>query len=123
MDQDSTLKDFLNWGFKTYPADRYGVIFWNHGGQWQGFGGDTQDGTTHTDGLSTAVIKKALNDTMSQNTVSKLDFIAFDTCLMGGTEVLVDFVGYCDLFIANAELDYGDGLEYGGELTEPQWTV
>jgi hypothetical protein len=116
MDQDSTLKDFLNWGFKTYPADRYGVIFWNHGGQWQGFGGDTQDGTTHTDGLSTAVIKKALNDTMSQNTVSKLDFIAFDTCLMGGAEVLVDFVGYCDLFIANAELDYGDGLEYGGEL-------
>ena len=116
MDLDSTLKDFLNWGFKTYPADRYGVVFWNHGGQWEGFGGDTQDGTTHTDGLSTAVIKKALNDTMSQNSVSKLDFIAFDTCLMGGAEVLVDFVGYCDLFIANAELDYGDGLDYGGEL-------
>lgn len=116
MDLDSTLKDFLDWGFKTYPAERYGVIFWNHGGQWQGFGGDTQDGTTHTDGLSTAVIKKALNDSMSQNSVSKLDFIAFDTCLMGGAEVLVDFVGYCDLFIANAELDYGDGLEYGGEL-------
>lgn len=116
MDLDSTLKDFLNWGIKTYPADRYGVVFWNHGGQWQGFGGDTQDGTTHTDGLSTAVIKKALTDTLSQNNLSKLDFIAFDTCLMGGAEVLVDFVGYCDLFIANAELDYGDGLEYGGEL-------
>ena len=116
MDLPGTLTDFLNWGIQTYPADRYGIVFWNHGGQWEGFGGDTQDGVTHTDGLSTAVIRKAVKETMASRSVSKFDFVAFDTCLMGGAEVLVDFVDICDLFIANAELDYGDGLEYGGEL-------
>lgn len=116
MDEVSTLKDFLNWGIQSYPADRYGVVFWNHGGQWEGFGGDTQDGTTHTDGLSTAVIRKAVKETMAARSLAKLDFVAFDTCLMGGAEVLVDFVDITDLFIANAELDYGDGLDYGAEL-------
>ncbi len=116
MDLSSTLKDFLTWGIQTYPADRYGIVFWNHGGQWEGFGGDTQDGVTHTDGLSTAVIRKAVKETMAERSVSKFEFVAFDTCLMGGAEVLIDFVDICDLFIANAELDYGDGLEYGGEL-------
>ncbi len=116
MDEVSTLTDFLNWGLQAYPADRYGLVFWNHGGQWEGFGGDTQDGTTHTDGLSTAVIRKAVKETMAARSVNKFDFVAFDTCLMGGAEVLVDFVDITDLFIANAELDYGDGLDYGAEL-------
>ncbi len=116
MDEANTLRDFLNWGIQTYPADRYGLVLWNHGGQWEGFGGDTQDGTGKTDGLTTAVIRKAVRESMAARSLSKFDFVAFDTCLMGGAEVLVDFVDITDLFIANAELDYGDGLDYGAEL-------
>jgi hypothetical protein len=34
-------------GFRAYPADRYGLIMWDHGGSWfGGFGGDT-DNETH----------------------------------------------------------------------------
>ena len=28
------LVDFVKWGVKTYPADRYALILWNHGGGW-----------------------------------------------------------------------------------------
>ena len=28
------LIDFVKWGVKTYPADRYALILWNHGGGW-----------------------------------------------------------------------------------------
>ena len=30
----AALIDFVKWGVKTYPADRYALILWNHGGGW-----------------------------------------------------------------------------------------
>jgi hypothetical protein len=41
----------------------------------------------------------------------------FDTCLLGGAESAAEFVGLADLYIGNAELDYGDGLDYRAMLT------
>ena len=45
MDDPEVLKDFIDWGLKKYPADRYGLIFWNHGNQWRGYGGDKDNGS------------------------------------------------------------------------------
>ncbi len=28
------LTDFIKWGIKNYPAERYALILWNHGGGW-----------------------------------------------------------------------------------------
>ncbi len=30
----NTLLDFIKWGADTYPAERYGLILWNHGSGW-----------------------------------------------------------------------------------------
>ncbi|MBE0558034.1 MAG: peptidase C11, partial [Proteobacteria bacterium] len=30
----NALIDFVKWGVKTYPAERYALILWNHGGGW-----------------------------------------------------------------------------------------
>lgn len=32
MGKTSTLTKFLKWGIKNYPAEKMGVIFWDHGG-------------------------------------------------------------------------------------------
>ena len=32
MGSPDTLKDFLKWGVSNYPAEKMGVIFWDHGG-------------------------------------------------------------------------------------------
>ncbi|MBQ1490818.1 MAG: hypothetical protein IIZ39_02560 [Blautia sp.] len=32
MTDPATLTDFITWTAKNYPADRYGLIFWDHGG-------------------------------------------------------------------------------------------
>ena len=45
----AVLQDFLTWGIKTYPADHYLAVIWNHGAGWDDsnlyagnyFGGDT----------------------------------------------------------------------------------
>ena len=44
MDDPEFFGEFLDWGFSNFPAERYGLFFLDHGGSWQGFGGDEQDG-------------------------------------------------------------------------------
>ncbi len=112
-DDPATVEAFVSWAMSKYPADRYAVIFWDHGGQWEGFGGDSQDGTVDDPGeLTPAQIRQALVNAMKRHQVEKFDFIAFDTCLMGGIEVLESFYGICDYFIACPEIDYGSGWNY-----------
>jgi hypothetical protein len=64
-------------------------------------------------GLTTQQIRSTLTDALIGTAVNKFDFIGFDTCLMGGAEVLGDFNTLCDVFLACPELDYGDGWDYG----------
>lgn len=113
MDDPAVLTQFITWAAQKYPADRYGLILWNHGGQWEGFGGDSQDSTLKQKGnLSTAQIREAVSKAMQSASIPKWEFVSFDTCLMGGAEVLSDFVPLTDVFIACPELDYGDGWDY-----------
>lgn len=117
MDDPMVLKEFLGWGITNYPADRYGLILWDHGGQFFGFGGDHQNGQRPGwSGLFTADIKEVLSETLQDKGINKLDFISFDTCLMGGVEVLVDFHELCEVYIANPEIDYGDGWDFKNAL-------
>ena len=30
----AALLDFITWGCRTYPAERYGLVLWNHGSGW-----------------------------------------------------------------------------------------
>lgn len=116
MDDPQVLTDFIAWAIKKYPADRYGLVMWDHGGQWKGFGGDTQDGTTHGPGMNTATIRTAVSSAMSATGLKKWEFFAYDTCLMGGAECLPDVIGLTDVYIACPEIDYGPGWDYTGAL-------
>ena len=119
MDNADTLIDFINWGITKYPAKRYGLVLWDHGGQWTGYGGDSQNGTYgdfgfnwNNYGMKTKKIRDAIQTSFTSTGISKFDFITFDTCLMAGVEVLVDFHDLTDVFMACAEIDYGEGWDY-----------
>jgi hypothetical protein len=117
MDDPAVLQDFIEWGMAKYPAERYGLVLWNHGGQFVGYGGDTQEGTLdHPMGMTTGQLNTAISQALANGGRSKMDFIGFDTCLMGGAEVLGDFNTLCDVFFACPELDYGDGWDYDATL-------
>ena len=118
LDDPNVLADFLDWSLKNFPSDRRGLVLWNHGGQWEGFGGDNRDGKGSLRGVSmwTSDIRDAIKNTLNSNNKPKYDFISFDTCLMGGAEQLVDFYDLCDIYIANPEIDYGDGWDYASTM-------
>ena len=82
MDDPDVLSDFIQWGMTKYPADRYGLVLWNHGGQFVGYGGDSQEGSlNHPMGMTTDEVKKVIQAALSAKGEDKMDFIAFDTCL------------------------------------------
>jgi Clostripain family len=113
-DDPKTLADFVRWGVREYPASRYGLIIWDHGAQWYGIGGDE---TTDTGGImDLGEIQQALQNSMNAVNLKQWDFLAFDTCLMGGLEPLVQLAPYSKVFIANPEIDYGDGWEYTADF-------
>ncbi len=84
MGSDFILKDFIEWGISTYPAEKYSLIIWDHGKAWEGCCKDDHGNFVNdeweTDGLYTKEIDEALG------TDSPIDVIGFHACLMGNIE-------------------------------------
>lgn len=104
----STLTEFINYGMKVFPADKYGLILWNHGaGSVFGFGYDEQ----HPDdtSLSLAEIRQGLQ---AASITRKFTFIGFDACLMATLETALAISPYADYLVASQELEPGKGWDY-----------
>ncbi len=108
--ESSTLRDFIIWGAQNYPADRYILLFWNHGGgPVYGFGYD--DLTDSEDILSIDEMQKALNEAGVF-----FDFIGMDCCLMSCMEVCCALYDYCDYMVLSEDFESGLGWSYTGWL-------
>ena len=104
--ESSTLRDFIIWGAQNYPADRYILQFWDHGGgPVYGFGYD--DITESEEVLSTDEIQKALYEAGVY-----FDFIGMDCCLMSCLEVSCALYDYCDYMILSEDFESGLGWSY-----------
>ncbi len=114
FDDPSVLQEKIEYVYQTFPARRYGLILWDHGGAWYGgYGGDRQNGTDqYPKGISNREVASSIQAALQNQNISKLDFFSFDTCLMGGVELIYEFMDITKYYIANAEIDYGDGWDY-----------
>ncbi|MBR6380301.1 MAG: hypothetical protein IKS07_01320 [Lachnospiraceae bacterium] len=102
----STLTDFLKWGVSAYPADRYILLLWDHGGgPVYGFGYD--EFQSYYDALTLDEIQGALE---SAGTV--FDFIGMDCCIMSCLEVTAALYDYCDYCILSEDFESGLGWYY-----------
>lgn len=119
LDDPGELALAVEYAFTQFPADRYGLVMWDHGGAWDGgFGHDSQNGTTVGAGMPVTSIAAGIATGLSSAGIeSPLEFLSFDTCLMAGVEVLAEFKGIAKVYIGNAELDYGRGWDYTASLT------
>ncbi len=105
------LADFIGFCSESYPADRYGLIFWDHGGgSVYGFG---YDELHPSDSLFLPDISNAL-----ERAGVKFDFVGFDACLMASVEVAYTLEPYADWLIASQETEPSTGWEYSSWLSE-----
>lgn len=117
LDDVDVLAHAITRAFTRYPATRYGLVLWDHGGSWkEGFGGDSQDDTEEDPaGMSIPELAEAIQTGARDAGLRgsrPLEFISFDACLMASAEVSYAMRDLTRVVIADAELDYGDGIDY-----------
>jgi hypothetical protein len=110
-----TLADFGIWAIRNFPAKRYGLILWDHGGAWTGIANDE---TNERDSLTLTELDDALKRITTETGVPKLDIIGFDACLMSAYEVYQTIAPYARYGIASEELVPGDGWDYSYTLLD-----
>jgi hypothetical protein len=110
MGNPAVLADFIAWGADAYPADRYALIFWDHGGGWSGFGGDSS--TADHDQLGIVEIQQGLQDGMQRAGLEYFDLVGFDACLMATYEVAMALAPAGNYLLASEELEPGHGWDY-----------
>ena len=108
MGNPGTLASFIRFCKRNYPAEKYGLILWDHGGgSIAGFG---HDEVFDEDNLSLNDMDIAFEKAGLRN--SKLEFLGFDSCLMGSVEMAVIASRYADYYIASEDLEPGEGWDY-----------
>lgn len=105
-----TLADFISWGAENYPANRYILIFWDHGaGPVYGFGYDehqSEDSVLTIDEIQTAIRQSGIY----------FDIIGMDSCIMSSLELCCAMYNYCDYMILSEDFESGYGWSYTGWL-------
>lgn len=113
MGDAGTLSEFLIWGVQHYPAERMGVILWDHGSG--SINGVCFDEQYEYDSLSIAEMAAAF-DRVYDSMTDRFEFIGFDACLMSTLEVANQMVPYARYLYASEEYEPGTGWDYTGML-------
>lgn len=115
MGSSTTLEGFITDSVELYPADKYGIVLWNHGGGpvW-GFG---QDDFHYNDSLTVVELNQAFQMAFKQ-TKMVFEFIGFDACLMNTLEVANALDSYGKVLIGSEEYTPATGWDYNHFLTE-----
>jgi hypothetical protein len=116
MGDKDTLQEFVQWGVKTFPAERYAVVLWNHGAGWRsrsakpaspvtrGFSYDDEKGTN----IDTIELPEALRLEGGR----KWDIICWDSSLMQMLEVAHEIKDQADWIVGSEESPPGRGYPY-----------
>ena len=113
-----TLADFIRWSAENYPAKKYALVLWDHGGGSRTgilvdelFDGDI----LYLDELQTAL----------RNGGAQLEAVLFDACLMANIETACAVSDSARWMIASEEVVAGKGTAMGDWLQQlyytPQW--
>lgn len=138
MGDPAVLQDFVEWGVTNYPAEKYALVIWNHGGGWR----DAMDAKieksraarargespsellravawddTDNDSLFMKEVQNALEAAKTKledrfGTSVKLDVVAFDACLMEMVEVAYALRNVASYVVGSEEVEPWDGWPY-----------
>lgn len=107
-----TLKDFVDWGTREFPADHYCLILWDHGSGWQirtlslmpEYKYVISDDTSG-DEMNVTEIPQALADV-------DIDVIAFDACFMQQLEIAYELKNSASYLVGSAATEPSPGYNY-----------
>lgn len=120
MGDPQTLIDFTNWATINYPAKKYLLVIWNHGGGFRSLSLTKDiawDDTSGGDKITMPELEYALS-AISAQMGKNIDIVGMDACLMAMTEVAYQIKDYADILVASEESEPFDGWPYDTILGE-----
>jgi len=121
MGTPQTLINFANWAVTNYPAKKYLLVIWNHGGGFRSSAYTTKDiawdDTSGGDKITMAELEYALS-AISTQMGKNIDIVGMDACLMAMTEVAYQIKDYADILVTSEESEPNDGWPYDTILGE-----
>jgi hypothetical protein len=111
MGSPETLREFIEWGKRTYPSDRYGLIVWSHGNGWRRTFTDGQPtrAVSFDDETGNAIFIWDLDRALGTH---RFEFIAWDASLMQMMEVAYEIRGNTPFVVGSQESPPGEGYPY-----------
>lgn len=110
MGESSTLSNFISWGASNFPAEKYGLIMWDHGSG--SLGGLCFDEIFENDSLLLPEYQQGLADSGVH-----FEMIGMDTCLMASLETAARLDDYACYMVGSEESEPGSGWDYTDFLT------
>ena len=111
MSDPETLTDFIRWSAENYPAEKYLLVMWDHGGGSRT--GILVDELFNNDIMYLYELSQALGDSGVH-----LEAVLFDACLMANIETAYSIRDYADWMIASEEVVTGAGTAIQFWLSE-----
>lgn len=103
-----SIADFATWGITTYPAQKYMLILWDHGGAWTSHSSDEDSGSD----ISLPGTVQALQQVVSQTGIGQFEVVGFDMCLMSQLEVYQAIAPFARYAVGSEENEPGAGWFY-----------
>jgi len=120
MGDSQTLIDFASWAVTEYPAKKYLLVIWNHGGGFRSPAYTTKDiawDDTSGDKITIPELEYALS-AISVQMGKKIDIVGMDACFMAMTEVAYQIKDYADILVTSEESEPNDGWPYDTILNQ-----
>ena len=109
MGSPDTLSDFVDWGISNFPAHKFILVLWDHGGGWQGV---CWDETSEYDNLNLTDLSSAMSSVVTSNPGFEFDIIGFDACEMAGIEAYSELCPYTSYFVGSQTDEPFQGWNY-----------
>lgn len=117
MGNAATLQEFVNWGVKTFPAERYNLVLWNHGAGWRSVKTRAQRpmvtrGVSYDDVSGNHINTIELPGAVVHPEGKKWDLLTVDCSLMQMIEVLYEWRNTANYIVGSEESPPGEGYAY-----------
>ncbi len=109
MGDPQVAKNFITYVKTNFPADKYGFVYWNHGGAVDR--GVCWDDTNSGDHLSEVEQLSLMNYGVS-TLGKKFEFVGFDACLMATAEIYYQYRNVANYMAASEQTEPGDGWDW-----------
>lgn len=109
MGDPAALEEFIQWGKRVAPAEKYAMVLWDHGSGFRGEVLSTRGiayDDTSGDSLQIREIASALGNS------KQFEVLAMDACSMGSLDVLDSLKDTANYIYASQNTIPGEGLRY-----------